>query len=49
MDARNATTPDDNLFHAYFAASDHVPPPGYVRMSKREFQKVFKSAEILFV
>lgn len=38
-----------DLFHAYLAPREHVPPPGYVRMSRREFERVFRNAEILFV
>jgi hypothetical protein len=45
----NESTNNENLFHAYFGPKDHVPPEGYIRLSKEEFKNLFKNAEILFV
>lgn len=40
---------DQQLFHAYYAPADHKPPPGYVRLSVDEFNKMFKDADIHYV
>ncbi|EEC05335.1 hypothetical protein IscW_ISCW005193 [Ixodes scapularis] len=37
------------LYHAYYAPAQHKPPPGYVRMTVDEFNKLFKDAEIQFI
>lgn len=37
------------FFHAYYAPGDHVAPPGYVKMTVREFDNLFKNAEIRYV
>ncbi|KFM62774.1 hypothetical protein X975_27183, partial [Stegodyphus mimosarum] len=37
------------FFHAYYAPADHVPPKGYVKMTKEEFNKLFKHAEIRYL
>ncbi|XP_077557858.1 uncharacterized protein LOC144173236 [Haemaphysalis longicornis] len=37
------------LYHAYYAPAQHKPPPGYVRMTVEEFNKLFKDAEIQFI
>jgi len=42
-------TENENLFHAYFAPKDHIPPEGYIKLTKNEFKNLFKNAEILFV
>lgn len=49
MDKNGKNSTEENLFHAYFAAKDHIPPEGYVRLTKNEFKNVFKNAEILFI
>ncbi|KAK8782501.1 hypothetical protein V5799_016156 [Amblyomma americanum] len=37
------------LYHAYYAPAQHKPPPGYVRMTVEEFNRLFKDAEIQFI
>ncbi|XP_071034570.1 uncharacterized protein [Parasteatoda tepidariorum] len=37
------------VFHAYYAPSDHLPPPGYQKMSVQEFENIFKNADIQFM
>ncbi|XP_074595138.1 uncharacterized protein LOC141850410 [Brevipalpus obovatus] len=34
------------LYHAYYGSKDHVPPPGYVKLSVKEFREMFKDADI---
>ncbi|XP_076348283.1 uncharacterized protein LOC143245914 [Tachypleus tridentatus] len=34
------------LYHAYYAPRDHIPPPGYIRLTIEEFEKRFKDANI---
>ncbi|GIY62574.1 uncharacterized protein CDAR_596251 [Caerostris darwini] len=38
-----------NFFHAYYAAADHVPPKGYMKMTVDEFHKLFHNAEIQYI
>jgi len=34
------------LYHAYYGSKDHIPPPGYVKLSVKEFREMFKDADI---
>lgn len=43
------TTGNAQLYHAYYAPAHHDPPPGYIRMTVDEFNKLFKNAEIQFI
>ncbi|OQR74830.1 hypothetical protein BIW11_00888 [Tropilaelaps mercedesae] len=43
------TTGNAQLYHAYYAPAHHDPPPGYIRMTVDEFNKLFKDAEIQFI
>lgn len=45
----NKTTGNAQLYHAYYAPAHHDPPPGYIRMTVDEFNKLFKDAEIQFI
>lgn len=45
----NSATGNAQLYHAYYAPAHHDPPPGYIRMTVDEFNKLFKDAEIQFI
>lgn len=40
------TSESTQQYHAYHGSADHVPPPGYVKLSDKEFKKLFKDADI---
>ena len=33
-------------YHAYYESADHIPPPGYVKLTIKEFKELFKDADI---
>ncbi|XP_015793093.1 GATA zinc finger domain-containing protein 14 isoform X2 [Tetranychus urticae] len=40
------TSESTQQYHAYHGSADHVPPPGYIKLSDKEFKELFKDADI---